>query len=159
MNTKRNSSSFFRGTACALLLSCGFSLALADELTLSNGDSVSETTWNCWNERNVKILCSLVDTSIVSNEDFLPAPSIDPNASAYPSREPLPDLVETILERPEYLRDRTISIPLYSPPETHANAEALADAVMCGARPGCHVEFFHSIWMVALLYETDPARD
>jgi hypothetical protein len=84
-------------------------------------------------------------------------PLSDLSVSAYPRRGPLPRIAYGILENPARFAGRTITIPLLSPPENLANAEELADAVMCGGRQACGVQFFRSV--TAFAQHLDEAAD
>jgi len=108
-----------------------------------------ETRWTCWYNGSMGVLCRVTDAP--------PAEAaVEPVAVA---PDGLPEVARVILERPGLLRGRTVAIPLYSQPEEMANAELLADAVMCGARASCSVDFFRDLAALAMQLEEDPARE
>lgn len=123
------------------------------------GDSVLPTTWHCWLDRSSRVLCQLEQAPPANENDpgFLPVSDL--SVSSYPRRGPLPRIAYSILENPARFAGRTITIPLLSPPENMANAEELADAIMCGGRQACGVQFFRSVVAFALHLDegTDPA--
>jgi hypothetical protein len=109
-----------------------------------------ETRWTCWYNGRTSVLCRVTDAPLAQ-------PPLDPAAS--PPSDGLPEVARVILERPGLLRGHTLTIPLHSPPEEMANAELLAEALMCGARTSCRVDFFRDVAALAMQFEEDPARD
>lgn len=156
MTIQHQPATLLRTTLIGLVLTCSIPLALADDDAALTATAVAETTWNCWHARNTKILCRLADAPEVI-EDAAAIEVAAPTARLQRTR--LPKIAKTILEQAAKLRERTISIPMYSHPESMANAEELADAVMCGARKSCRVQFFRSVALAALYIVGDPALD
>lgn len=105
-------------------------------------DGITEwTTWDCWLERATRIMCRL---EAAAPTQGLPEPTPLASPTAFtPSGRPIvkTELSRTILNQPDRLRERTISIPLYSPPDSRSDAEELASAVMCANRADCRVAF------------------
>lgn len=99
------------------------------------------TIWDCWMERGPRILCRLESVGA------MPAESAAPTPVASPARAPSGRLIartalaRAILDQPDSLRDRVISIPLYSTPASRFDAEELAGAIMCADRIQCRVAF------------------
>jgi hypothetical protein len=156
---------FWRQQLAAILVLLCFGTGVhADEVS---GAAAATTTWLCWYNNDTRILCRLLDAAADAPSDPLQAdatPSavaapLQPTSSQYPSRGPLPPIVNAILERPETLRERTISIPLFTSPEDMAFAEELAWAVMCGIRATCRVDFERSVEALAMLNDPDPALE
>lgn len=159
MNIQHLPATLLRTTLTGLVLTFAMPLAAAEDASPRAATAIAETTWNCWHARNTKILCRLADAPEVIEDaaaSEVGAPTGVTTASR-PAR--LPKIAETILQQAAKLRQRTISIPMYSHPESMANAEELADAVMCGARKSCRVQFFRSVALAALYIVGDPALD
>lgn len=129
-----------------ILALCGLqaSLACADEIAV--------TTWHCWYQGQTRLACRLA--TVAGDGETL-----SPEALTDPLRAALPAAAQQVLDHPARLRNRTVTIPMFSSYEDRANAEDLADAVMCGARMACRVVFHPDIAAIAFLHETDPARD
>lgn len=99
------------------------------------------TIWHCWLERSTRIFCRL--ESAAAEQPPAPethmrlVPVVAPSGRVVAMNE----LARTILDRPGALQQRTLSIPLLSPPESRLGAEELAGAVMCADRIRCRVSF------------------
>jgi hypothetical protein len=153
---------FWRQQLAAILaLFCFGTGVHADEMTAA---TTPTTIWTCWYNNDTRILCRLLDAADTPSEPLRAdatassdAGPLQPISSQYPSRGPLPPIVGAILERPETLSERTISIPLFTSPEDMAFAEELAWAVMCGIRETCRVDFERSVEVLAMLSDPDPA--
>ncbi len=129
---------------------------LAPAAPATDGTAISApatTVWTCWHNGKTRILCRL---SRAPEWGTAEAAEL---AAPYPGQMVLPLAVREIREQPMRLYGRTLVIPMFSTPELAANSEMLADAVMCGARPACRVDFFHDVAGLASLYEEDPALD
>lgn len=159
MNIQHQPATLFRTTLIGLVLSCSIPQALAEDDAALTATAITETTWNCWHARNTKILCRLADAPELVDDAAAIEVAAPAAPTARPQRTRLPKIAKTILEQAAKLRERTISIPMYSHPESMANAEELADAVMCGARKSCRVQFFRSVALAALYIVGDPALD
>lgn len=159
MNFKHLPVSLLRTTLIGLVLSCNIAPAMAEDDGPDAVASASETTWNCWHARGTNILCRLADAPEVIEEAVTHQVHEPARQTTLPQRGRLPKIAETILKQAAKLRERTISIPMFSHPESMANAEELADAVMCGARKSCRVQFFRSVALAALHIVGDPALD
>ena len=98
-----------------------------------------DTVWACRYNGSMSIFCSLIAAPA-------PTTAADPSAPSsttdiFPTRGPLPPLVGTIAAEPGLLLGQFVRIPLHSPPEYLDDAALLADAVMCGGRLNCLVNF------------------
>ncbi|HJV25769.1 MAG TPA: hypothetical protein VJ673_08775 [Aromatoleum sp.] len=119
----------------------------------------AHTTWMCWQDSATSLSCHLSqdgDTAPAA----VPEPAAGTATPASSSRtRPLPRVARQILERPEQFQGRRISIPMYSEPEEREFMVQLAEAVMCGVRKACSVEFLRTISEVALAQDAidDPA--
>jgi hypothetical protein len=161
-----DASNFFRfwrqQLAAILALLCFGPCVHADEIS---GATTPTTIWTCWYNNDTRILCRLLDADAPSEPTQADATAssdvgpLQPTSSQYPNRGALPPIVNAILDRPETLRERTISIPLFTSPEDMAFAEELAWAVMCGIRETCRVDFERSVEALAMLNDPDPALE
>lgn len=118
--------------------------ALASILLTPDARSAGEsewTVWQCWLEQSTRILCRL--ESAAAHVTAPPEPTPSPRPVQAPSGRliAMDEFARAILSDPERLRERTVSIPLFSPPESPLNAEELAGAVMCANQIQCRVAF------------------
>lgn len=118
-------------------------------------------TWTCWYDNAKGVSCYLPGARVSSPrtpEGRDPASTSAP-AGMLSGRRPLPPLVGTILNHPERLRGRHISIPLFTEAEDMEFVKELAEAVMCGVKENCFVRFLGSASEVALWLDEfeDPA--
>lgn len=123
------------------------------------GETVARpVSWVCWYAGAQSVACRLgaPDAFVPSGAD-LPLPTSD--TRAVPPSEKLPEIVRTILQQPETLMGRTISIPLFTEARDEDFVRELAEAVMCGTRKVCAVLFLGSSSEVALALDAleDPA--
>lgn len=133
-------------------------LALLASPAMADGSAV--TTWNCWYQGQTRLACRLAPPDGLADEpdeDAVATPGTDALPQGQPSG--LPAVAQRILREPLKLRDRIIVIPMFSSYESRENARELADAVMCGTRLACRVNYHPDMATVAFLHETDPARD
>lgn len=159
MNIQHLPATLLRTTLIGLVLTCSIPPALAEVAAAPTTTATAETTWNCWHARNTKILCRLAYAPEVIEYSADDDVAVAATQAKLPLRARLPLLAETILKQAAKLRERTISIPMYSHPESMADAEELADAVMCGGRNSCRVQFFRSVALAALYIVGDPALE
>jgi hypothetical protein len=117
--------------------------------------NTAHTTWVCWHDTATSLSCHLSqdEAPVAAAQDAGDAPA------ASSKGRPLPRLAREILEHPEQFQGRRISIPMYSEPEEREFMIQLAEAVMCGVRKACSVEFLRTISEVALAQDAidDPA--
>lgn len=141
------------GAIACLLMSAGPAAAALKPLV----------TWTCWYDNAKGVSCYLPGERDSSRhapapEDRTPeatsAPGVAPNG-----RRPLPPLAGTILDQPERLYGRRISIPLHTEAESIEFVKELAESVMCGIKENCTVRFLGSASEVALWLDEleDPA--
>lgn len=118
-------------------------LALASGIVASGGAAATgiETVWECWYDGSASVLCRLLTA---------PSPIDEATAESAVSwlvptnartRRPLPALVHVISQDPAQLASRTVRIPLHNYAHNMEAVEQLADAVMCGGRGDCRVQF------------------
>lgn len=98
------------------------------------------TIWQCWLERSTRIFCRL-ESAAAEQPPALDTQRLVPVVAPSGRLIAMNELARTILDRPGALQQRTLSIPLLSPPESHLGAEELAGAVMCADRIRCRVSF------------------
>lgn len=117
--------------------------ALASGIAASGGAAATgiETVWACWYDGSASVLCRLLTA---------PSPIDEATAESavswlMPTNErtgrPLPALVHVISQDPAQLASRTVRIPLHNYAHNMEAVEQLADAVMCGGRSDCRVQF------------------
>ncbi|BAL22399.1 hypothetical protein AZKH_0047 [Azoarcus sp. KH32C] len=124
--------------------------------------STAHTTWVCWHDTaTTSLSCQLSqDDGPVAEVPGEVPDAGEAERSAAPSKgRPLPRVARQILEHPEQFQGRRISIPMYSDPGEREFMIQLAEAVMCGVRQACSVEFLRTISEVALAQDAldDPA--
>lgn len=96
-------------------------------LLATAGDNLS---WRCWYDQQVHVTC-LIDSA--------PDTGAGPTAPALPAD--LPAIVRGLRQDPGAFKNRIVHIPLHAQPYDMAFTGQLAQAVMCGSRPGCTVNF------------------
>lgn len=97
------------------------------------GEAPVAVKWRCWYqvEAEPSVACRLER-----------APGADATPALVPAwMERMPAVVRQIRGDPGSLDGQIILIPLHAPPIDMQLAVRLARGVMCGARPGCEVEF------------------
>lgn len=99
-----------------------------------------DTVWVCRYNGSMSIFCSLIAAPAPTTAPDSP-PATSSTTDIFPTRGPLPPLVGTIAAEPGLLVGQLVRIPLHSPPENLSDAALLADAVMCGGRLHCLVNF------------------
>lgn len=104
-------------------------------------DASAWTIWDCWLERGTRILCRLEAVGPMPTELHAATPLVSPVRAPSGRLIARTALAQAILDRPDSLRERVISIPLYSAPDSRLDAEELAGAVMCAERIQCRVAF------------------
>ena len=116
--------------------------------------------WVCWYTGAASIACRLgAPDAFVPSGAELQSPTSDAGAVLPAGKRPLPEIVRTILQQPETLVGRTISIPLFTEARDADFVRELAEAVMCGTRKLCGVLFLGSSTEIALALDAldDPA--
>lgn len=116
----------------------------------------AETRWTCWHGNATAVICQL-SSALASSDDAIDTAG-DAVAGVAAGGRSLA-LANRILRKPGELEGRRIVIPMFSEPEDRAFMIELAEAVMCGVRPRCAVEFLQSVSEVALALDAigDPA--
>ncbi|NMG45013.1 hypothetical protein GPA22_14895 [Aromatoleum toluvorans] len=135
-------------------------LALPVTAAHAEAPAVTPVSWICWYANGTAVSCRLGPP-----DAFMPAPAelqpgaADAGALLPAGKRPLPQIVRTILQEPEKLADRTISIPLFAESHDTDFVRELAEAVMCGTRKLCRVLFLRSSTDIALTLDAveDPA--
>lgn len=119
----------------------------------------ADTLWTCWHGNATALICQLSSVATADSPDALQPAPIVPAGNAEGAGKRSFALANAILRSPGELRGRRIVIPMFSEPEDRAFMIELAEAVMCGVRPRCAVEFLQSISEVALALDEagDPA--
>ena len=116
---------------------------LANGVAASGGAAATgiETVWTCWYNGSASVLCRLLTAPPrIGETSAEPAvPWLVPTSERI--RRPLPVLVHVIGQDPAQLASRTVRIPLHNYAENMDAVEQLADAVMCGGRSDCRVQF------------------
>lgn len=144
--------------AAPLLALCAAPMAFsADELHEPPTEAAA-TTWTCRYDGQTRILCRLSSATDppADGDEAQPA---DGAAETDPVYGRLPPLVQQIHLRPAQLRGQTIVIPIYSHPFGRERVEQLADAIMCGGKSSCRVDFAHDAADFSAFEEIDPARE
>lgn len=121
--------------------------ALASGIAASGGAAATgiETVWACWYDGSASVLCRLLTAPSPIEEAIDEAtaesavPWLVPTSERV--RRPLPALVHVISQDPAQLASRTVRIPLHNYAQNMEAVEQLADAVMCGGRSDCRVQF------------------
>lgn len=118
------------------------------------------TSWVCWYANGTSVACRLAapdENMLVATDTQLQVP--EGGALLPAGVRSLPEIVRTILQQPERLVGRTISIPLFTQARDLDFVRELAEAVMCGTRQRCRVLFFDSSPEIALALDAieDPA--
>lgn len=116
---------------------------LAMSVRAAPAAAARETRWVCWHDSAKSISCIL---SGLRNADLagmvnVPAEGMVRAPDHAARSKPLPPLVRAILHDPGSLTGRRISIPMFSEPEEQAFMIELAEAVMCGIKAECSVQF------------------
>lgn len=117
-------------------------------------------SWVCWYAKSASVSCRLGEPAALAAADADPQSPLSDAGGVLPAgTRPLPEIVRTILQQPESLAGRTISIPLFTEARDTEFVRELADAVMCGTRKLCHVLFLASSAEIALALDAfeDPA--
>lgn len=107
-------------------------------------ESGTETVWACRYDGLTSVLCQLLAGPPSQHEmaDETLVSWAEP--AAMPRRQALPSIVHVINQNPAWLASRTVRIPLHNHAHNMEAVEQLADAVMCGGRHDCRVEFERS---------------
>lgn len=117
-----------------------------------------ETSWTCWYSRDSAITCELkrapVAEALVEREKaaFEAGGGTAPTAARSGS---LPHVVQVLRDRPGALAGKQVRIPLHTEPTDMVFVRQLAQAVMCGSRAACRVEFGPTIFELARLSPAD----
>jgi hypothetical protein len=115
-----------RSAALALLgTSIIMPMASAAEPTLP------ATVWLCRDSGHQSLACT------VQRAASTPALPLSSAITDRPDLAGLPPIVREIRQRPAAWRARTLFIPLYTVPYGSDHLQLLAQAVLCGAEPGC----------------------
>lgn len=85
--------------------------------------------WRCWYDQQIHITC-LIDSLPSSGGGM----AIDPSSR-------LPAAVQKLRTHPEEFVHQFVHIPLHTQPYDPGLTVALAQAVVCGPRPDCRVNF------------------
>ncbi|MBD5801471.1 hypothetical protein AZOA_08860 [Azoarcus sp. Aa7] len=116
---------------------------LASSIAASGGAAATgiETVWTCWYDGSASVLCSLLTAPPPMDETSAESavPWLVPTSERI--RRPLPAIVHVISQDPAQFASRTVRIPLHNYAHNMDAVEQLADAVMCGGRDDCRVQF------------------
>lgn len=117
-----------------------------------------ETRWNCHVGRDMAITCEL-GAMPAATTGFERVPDAFDTGLATASTDAragrLPAIVQTLRERPGDLAGLQVKIPLHTDPTDMVLVRELAQAVMCGSRPDCRVDFRPTDFDLAKLSAAD----
>jgi hypothetical protein len=146
----------------ALLACLALSPLAAAENAPQSANVPTMTTWHCWYDGMTGVLCRISELATPSAATMPAQATATTTASidsGRPQRGTLTQLAVALVDAPAKMIERTIRVPLLSYPENMSDVEELADAVVCGGRITCRVEFFRTTGALALHLddESDPA--
>lgn len=146
----------------ALLACLALSPIANAQNTSQSAQAPAMTIWHCWYDGMTGVLCRIGELETPSAATSSASATASTNASTEsgrPQRGTLTQLAVALVNAPAKMVERTIRVPLLSYPENMSDVEELADAVVCGGRITCRVEFFRTTGALALHLddEGDPA--
>lgn len=118
----------------------------------------AETRWTCHAGRDMAITCELIATptatpAIERTPDAFDTGLATASTDARAGR--LPAILQTLRERPGDLAGLQVKIPVHTDPTDMVLVHELAQAVMCGSRADCRVEFQPTDFDLAKLSAAD----
>lgn len=121
--------------------------------------AAEDATWICWHGDPKAVFCQLSGTGTGADEGN-PGVALKTAAPASAGAEAaLPPPARAILHEPDRLKGHRIAVPMLTEPESRAFMIELVEAVMCGAKRNCAVQFLEMGAPLALLLDefNDPA--
>lgn len=116
-------------------------LAMAAICSTAGNAWAEPVAWRCWDNEDTTLGCRLEAAVVQPWAQEGAGAYAAPSDSAGVDRRGLPPFVRALRDRPSDLAGRTIRIPMHGPLLDPAFARELAQAVMCGSRAACSVQF------------------